>query len=501
MGILDYLFGRSPPAPRPAPKVSVRRYDAARPANIAGGFSAAGGLRSPYDNIRWDLRGLIAHSRQQAENNDYMKSWLDAVVRNVIGHQGVRLQNEARDTNGSLDKVANGIIEEGWSRWGRLGTPTVDGGLSWIDMQSLVVRTVARDGAILVRRYRGRAFGPFAYQQQLLEIDYLDTDLNIELPNGTVVRMGVEFDSFNRPQAYHIFARHPSETGGRRSTARTRVPADQIFLLMRPERAGQIVGVPGSYTALRRLNMTHGYEEAAITAARVGAAKMGFLEQDPDAIPSDPKDIEQEETTDTGHIIREVEAGIIEKLPPGYSYKEHNPAYPTGEFGAFMRTVLQGAAAGLGVSYATLANDLTGANFSSLRAGKGEERDEWRMWQRSIVEGYIDRTFRDWLPMALLVNALGNLPAGKIDKFEQPKWRPRGWAYVSPGEEANANQREMAAGLRSPQQIVGERGDDIDTVFEELAEARKLAESYGITFDPQPPGHETGGTPPPDPAA
>ena len=147
MGILDYLFGRSPPAPRPAPKVSVRRYDAARPANIAGGFSAAGGLRSPYDNIRWDLRGLIAHSRQQAENNDYMKSWLDAVVRNVIGHQGVRLQNEARDTNGSLDKVANGIIEEGWSRWGRLGTPTVDGGLSWIDMQSLVVRTVARDGA------------------------------------------------------------------------------------------------------------------------------------------------------------------------------------------------------------------------------------------------------------------------------------------------------------------------------------------------------------------
>jgi lambda family phage portal protein len=214
-----------------------------------------------------------------------------------------------------------------------------------------------------------------------------------------------------------------------------------------------------------------------------------------------PTDLdESREQTDTGHLIREMEPGIMETLPQGYDYKPHDPAYPTGEIKPFMQVVLQGAAAGLDVSYPTLANDLSNVNFSSLRAGKGEERDEWRDIQQWIIEALHDRVFERWLPLAFLSGQTGNLPVSKIDKFMQPRWRPRGWAYVSPGEEANANQREMSAMIRSPQQIVAERGEDLETVFADIAAAKELALAYGLDFNPQPPGHEN--TPPdPNPAA
>lgn len=501
MGLLDFF--RRPQASVP-PKASgvprVRRYEAARPSNIAAGFTALGGMRSAYEDLRWDLRGLVAHSRQQGQNNDYMKAFLSLVNRNVVGASGIRLQNEARQDNGSLDKAANRLIEDAWARWGTYGTPNIERNLSWKAMQSIVVQTAARDGSVLVRQYKGRDFGAFSYQQQLLEIDFLDVELNRDSGTGNAVRMGIEFDAVGRTVAYHIFTRHPGDSLNGRARERIRLPADQAFLVFRPERPGQVLGVPWGYTALRRLNMLRGYEEASITAARVGAAKMGFIQSRESDDDVSPADLEGRETTETGALISEMEPGMIEQLPQGWEYKTHDPAYPTGEMAPFMKVMLQGAAAGLGVSYATLANDLSGANFSTLRAGKGEERDEWRDIQGWIIESYIDRTFREWLPMAILSSQVGSLPLAKLEKFSQPRWRARGWAYVSPGEEANANQREMAAMLRSPQSITGERGEDLETVFEEISEAKKLAASYGLTFDPQPPGHETGGaaSPPAD---
>lgn len=482
-GLIGRLWGRM---------TGARQYEAAKVSRIAGGFQLTG-ARSVNEDVRWDLRGLVNHSRQQAQNNDYLKAYLAMVRRHIVGPQGIRMNAVARDPNGNLDKVANQMIQDAWVDWGRVGNPTIDGAHSWLSLQWLAAETVARDGNMIVRAYRGKGFGRYAYQVQPLEIDHLAFDSNRTANDGSVVRMGVEFDKFGRPVAYLLYRRHPGETS-RESLARevVRVPASDVVLLFRPERPGQVLGVPWSYTALRRLNMLRGYEEAAITAARVGAAKMGFYTQQKDEDHYRPDaSLDQQESTATGHLIREVEPGLIEALPPGVDYKEHNPAYPSGEIEPFMKVVLRGAAAGLGVSYASLANDLSSANFSSLRAGQAEERDEWRTLQTWMAQGLHEKIAQSWLEMALLSGAIA-LPFAKIEKFRAFQWRPRGWAYVSPTDESNANQREMASMLRAPQEIVAERGADLDEVFEQMAEAKALAESYGLVFNPMPPGHETG---------
>jgi len=492
MKLLDWMLRR------PA-KAAARNYEAAKPSRIAAGFNIFGGSRSANEDIRWDLRGLIAHSRKQAQNNDYLKAYLSLVRRNVIGANGIKLQNDARNADGSLDKAANDSVESAWTKWGKRGECSLDGESSWLGIEKLAAQTVARDGTMLLRQYSGRSYGAFGYRVQPLEVDFLDIEMSADLPNGNVVRMGIELDGNNRRVAYHMFTRHPGEYLPGRAREKIRVPASQIICLFRPERPGQLLGVPWAYTALRRLNMLRGYEEAAITAARVGAAKMGFYVQQANAEP--PVDIEGTgEQSEAGHLVREMEPGMMETLPQGWDFKPHDPAYPSGEIKSFVQVVLQGAAAGLDVSYPTLANDLSNVNFSSLRAGKGEEREEWRDVQQWIIESLHEEVFSRFLPMAFLMGQMGNLPASKLEKFMQPRWRPRGWAYVSPGEEANANQREMAAMIRSPQQIVAERGEDLETVFADIAAAKVLAEQFGLDFNPMPPGHETA-APPPDPAA
>jgi lambda family phage portal protein len=487
--VSKFLLQVSNAARRAAMRGQTRNYEAARPSRIAAGFDASG-TQSASELLRWQLRGLVNHSRQQAQNNDYLKAYFGMVRRHIVGPQGIRLQARARDQKGNLDKADNLLLETAWAEWGRMGSPTVCGQHSWLSLQALAAETVARDGNILFRKHRGLRHGKFGFRLEPLEIDHLDIERNVAQPNGTQIIMGIELDASQRPVAYHLLRNHPGEllrSGLSREVVR--VPAEDVIMLFRAERPGQKAGAPWAYTALRRLNMLRGYEEAAITAARVGAAKMGFFQKTDDKEDLRPEDLDQVETTETGHLISEAEPGMFETLPVGYEYREHNPAYPSGEIEPFMKVVLRGAAAGLGVSYAALANDLSQANFSSMRAGQSEERDEWRTLQTWMAEGLHDKVYRDWLPSAIVAGALP-LPMSRLDKFTEVRWRPRGWGYVNPSDEANANQREMAAMLRAPQEIVAERGADLEEIFEMMAEAKATAKEYGLDFNPMPPGHE-----------
>ena len=96
-------------------------------------------------------------------------------------------------------------------------------------------------------------------------------------------------------------------------------------------------------------------EEAEITAARVAACKMGFLVKDKaDGYVGD--------MDEAGNTLMEVEAGAIEELPMGTRFESWNPDHPVGNYSAFVKSCLRGIAAGLGVSYNMLANDLEGVN-------------------------------------------------------------------------------------------------------------------------------------------
>jgi lambda family phage portal protein len=325
-----------------------------------------------------------------------------------------------------------------------------------------------------------KGFGnKFGFALQFLEADYLDENYNEELRDGNYIKMGIEFDKYQRPTAYHILTKHPGDaTYYRHGRTYERIPAEDIIHGFVIERPGQSRGVPWMHTAMTRLNMIAGYEEAELVAARVGASKMGFFTSpDGDGFAGDDVD-------DKGSIITDAEPGTFNQLPRGTDFKEFDPTHPAGNFPFFIKAMLRGVSSGLGISYNSLASDLESVNYSSIRSGSIEERDQWKINQSWMIESFCQPVFEGWLRMALLSGAIP-LPADKFTKFNAPHWNVRGWQWVDPLKDVKASVDAINNGLKTRSQIVAEQGFDLEEVFEQLKQEEELAVTYGLSFTQQ----------------
>jgi lambda family phage portal protein len=131
-------------------------------------------------------------------------------------------------------------------------------------------------------------------------------------------------------------------------------------------------------------------------------------------------------------------------------------------------------AAGWDVSYEALANDREGVNYSSIRAGVLDERDSWRELQAWIIEVLCQRVFEWWLKMAWLSGQIDLSGYSPEDIFEFIKWHPRGFAWVDPLKDQQANVLSIENGTETQTQVMAEIGND----FEETMQMRKYEQDY-----------------------
>lgn len=447
-------------------------------------------LSSADSEVNSSARVLRARARQMERDNPFVERYLKLLENNVLGASGVGLQMKVRDPDkyeagklvkGGYDVLANATIEKGWAEWASKGSCTVDGRTSWRELEKLVMRSTARDGACFLVKHRGTDANRFGFALQFLEADYLRDDCNAQLPGGNVVKMGVELTPNLRPVAYHFFSRHPYDFGVSSAATRfVRIEAERVIHIYKPTRQGQTNGVPWLAPSMMTLRQLDGYWEAELVAARSAASKMGFYEK---TLPNDY----QGELDSEGNPTSEMQPGHIEDLPMGVTFKTHDPQHPVSAFGDFVKSVLRGTAAGLGVSYNSLANDLENVNYSSIRAGLLEERAEWMGLQNWLIESLHEPVFHEWLELALLSGALkmpngSALPAVKLDKFSAVEWKPRRWQWVDPLKDLNAKVLAIEKGLDSRRSAISDQGGDIEDVFADLAADDALAATYGLKF-------------------
>ena len=186
---------------------------------------------------------------------------------------------------------------------------------------------------------------------------------------------------------------------------------------------------------------------------------------------------------DDRELIEEAEPGVFHELPEGVGFTAFDPQHPTAAFADFTKAVLRGAASGLNVAYNTLANDLEGVNFSSIRSGVLEEREQWRVLQGWVIEQLCMPVYRRWLRAALPTQSLP-LPPGKIDKFQSVIWQPRGWDWVDPLKDSKATETGIANGTQTRAEVLAAKGKDLRETFEQLKYENDLAAQYGINISP-----------------
>lgn len=434
------------------------------------------GKQTADATLKWSLGTMRDRSRDLADNSDHAKNFFRKLKTNVVGPTGFKLQVKGKQKNGKIDKPNNALVEKSFTRWSLPENASVCGTMSLREQCELIVESTAKDGDNLIRIHRNFKDNPFKFALQIIEADHLDEKLNRDLPNGNKIRLGIEKNPLGRPVAYYLFKNHPGDIGSVVDQKYVIVPAEDIIHPFTKLRASQSRGIPWMHTAIIRLRQLGAFEEAAVINARIGASQMGLL------LMEEAEEFEGDEETENGDQIINVEPGLLRSVSGVKDFKEFNSQYPNGEFATFSKAMLRGVASGIGCSYNSLANDLEGVSFSSLRQGALDERDSWKVIQAWFAEKVLNRIYAEWIVMAVMSGQL-KLSFSDIDRFSNPKWQARRWDWVDPLKDIQARKEELSIKTTSPQRICAEKGVDFEDIIEEWKEAEELLAGTGLTIE------------------
>jgi lambda family phage portal protein len=479
-----------------------RTYDAARITRLNSDWSVW--TMSANGEIRFALRNVRARSRDLSRNSDIMRRFLELVVGGVVGSKGIKLQVKAGGRDGAdatINRALTKLVEDAFTDWGHKQTATVTGRLSWRDAQAYFIRSVARDGEVLCRHMTAK--NRFAYSLKFIDPAYLDETHNMILSNGNRIIMGVEVDPDDKPVAYHLttpfFDYYGNVTEAFRE--RIRVPAEEIIhAFVVTEGEEQTRGVPWAHATMQRMRDLHAYERAEVIAARAEASKMLFLKppasDDTAGIPPD----EEEESDSPLRDVGEFEPGLITELRPGWDAFALDPKHPKEAFQFFVKSNLKMIASGLGCSYVDLANDLEAVSFSSIRQGSALARDVWLALQEFTAEHFCRAVYLAWLRNAFLAGALEGVKISDLAQLTNPTFRGRGFPYVDPLKDIQAQLISLRGGLTTRTDILGEMGRDFEEVLATLKAEEEAISAAGLSFDLSTTAPTVAGAPPPDQA-
>lgn len=444
-------------------------------------------------NINYDIRNSKENVDRRvadlSKNNPYARGYIESSKVNVVGYDGFTFHAMSEFPNGEYDDFANDIIEAGFKKWCRRQYCTMTKRFSFLRVQWLVLVQLCVTGEFLVRKITkiNSKQNPFGFSLELLDTNDIDINYNDELPGGNIVLMGVEFNEWKEIKAIWLKKRLPKEeliySDSYYYSKRERVSMDELYYDFDPDHPKQSRGMTPLSAVVLSLKGIDRWEDYSLINAAASAAKMGFLE---DVIPTaapytgskrNSTTNDEDKEFDGGKYM-DVEAGIIEELPYGKKFTGFDPKFPHEQHPHFVKAMLRKISTAIRMAYNTFSNDLEGVNFSSMRSGLQEERDNWKLRQSFFRESFLIPLYEDWLKWALNSGALQPLAPANYEKYLSHYWQGRRWPWVDPTKDVIAAEKSERNGYASKIDIVSEKGGNIEDVFRDRQLVKKLAKKY-----------------------
>ena len=407
-----------------------------------------------------NLSTLRNRSHDIVRKNPYAANAVEAIVSNCIG-TGIKPQSKAKSAEFRKQ------IQELWLRW----TDEADSACvcDFYGLQALILRSVIESGECFVRIKIDKNNATVPLKLQVIESEHLDSSKDYLLPNGNVIKSGIEFNKAGKRVAYYLYKKHPSEA----FCESTRFPANEILHIYRPLRPGQIRGEPWLSNVLLKLHELDQYEDAELVRKKTAAMFAGFVTRlDPDA-----EIFSKDETSG----LYGLEPGTMQFLDPGEDIKFSNPADVGNTYEIFIKQQLRAIAVGLGITYEQLTGDLSGVNYSSIRAGLLEFRRRCTSLQHNLIVFQLCRPI--WNKFIELAVLSDSIKVPNDPTFSAVKWIPQGFAWVDPLKEQKAQMNAVRCGFKSRAEVVSELGYDVEEVDEEIKNDNERAKSMGLSFD------------------
>lgn len=423
------------------------------------------------------ISALRSRTRQLSRNNPHVANAIEKWASNLVGTGIVpRWESVKSGVQKTLDRL--------WEDW--TDESDADGVNDFYGQQYLVAHSLPESGEALVRflprRHEDGLSVPF--QLQVLEPDHLDESFETIAPNGNQIRMGIEFDALGRRVAYHLFRNHPGEQFYTvNNVQRVRVPASEICHVYRPLRAGQLRGISWAAPVISRLYELDQYEDAELVRKKCAAMFGGFIEENLPEISMDNPLVGHPIAPDShNQQIVKFEPGMFVGLPPGSRVNFSNPADVGANYSQWIMQQLRSIASGMGITYEQLTGDLSGVNYSSIRAGLLEfqrlcEAIQWH----TLIFQFCRPVLNRWIETVALSGAVP-LPGYQRNPrdYKRVKWHTPGWQWVDPESEVDAEIKAIQAGLSTKAASISRRGLIPEDIAIKRAEENKVADELGL---------------------
>ena len=467
-------------------------------------------LQDPNDEFGNNIENLRKNSRRMTLEDNYTKSYYEALVTNVVGDSGfmfVPKIKRGKTATAGLNESVNTELKRAFNDWKK--HPSVNRKGTLCDFEQDAITTTAEDGECFVNIVIDPDVNKFGFAIEILDAALLDTRFNKDqtLANGQrrKIRQGIELDKFDRPVAYWFWNRYPNSQIRRDELKRQRLPAlnlDKLGIqggvihlhMAVNDRANALRGKPWITSVMNFLARLNQYLDAELIAAVMSSMTPGYILTDKDnptahteptfrnvnnavlATDSDggliiPKGPEHEQI--------DMEAGTLIKLAPGETIEAPQFDRPNAQLEKTVKLYLHGIAAGLGISYNTLSADNSEETYASGRLGVQQERDQWKRIQKWFARNFHIIIYEAWLRAAIRTPQL-QLPTRKASDYLDVTFKARGWQWADELRVMKAQIEQVKLGIRPPSTLAEEFGNDYDETIAQTAADFKKMEAAGL---------------------
>lgn len=446
------LFRRNTPEP-----VQTRSFDAAMGGRRGSAFMSYGSNASETLAAAAPLRSRARHAYV---NNGYVQSGVNALVAEAVG-AGIEPASAHPDT------ALRDPLNQEWLAFAE--NADVEGRTDMRGLLAQMVLACVVDGesfAVVEEDSDG-------LQIRLLPAEMVDESKTADLGQGRYIAAGIEYDARGRRVAYHIQPNRPTDLFPT-SRDTIRVPAKDVLHIMRPLGPGQVRGVSWLAPVLLTVNELDQLQDALLVGAKIAAMHAGFV-TDNNNIGGTGAYPEADSLTDIS-----LEPGVVRILPAGTDIKFNSPSEAKDSI-AFAKLTLGQIAAGLGIPQFWLDGDLTGANYSSLRAGLIPARAKLEQFQyHQIIPQALTPLWKRVQTRAYLS---GSVDIPDLAPALLAEWLPPRFMQVDPLKDTQALIQQIDAKLTSRTKAVASLGWNRADLDREIADETDTPQETESTDD------------------
>ena len=463
-----------------APGAAVRRaqaravlayFEAARPDRLRKGRRATGSVNDDVLRAGSTLREIARHMEQ---NYDLALGVLNTLVANVVGANGIGIEPQPRNADGSInDDLARQILElfKDWAT-----CPEVTRQHDWPSAQRMLARSWLRDGEVFAQLVAGLLPSldhgtrvPFSLE--MLEADYVPMGKQSSGP--ATINQGIEINAWGAPVAYHVLRDAP-ESAASITTATKRVAADRMLHLKNVHRIRQLRGVSVFASVLNRFDDLKDYEESERIAAKIAASMAAYIKKGaPDIYNPDG-------TADDAPRQMKFRPGMVfDDLKPGEDIGMIDTNRPNQNLETYRSGQMKAIAAGTGPTFSSIARTYDGT-YSAQRQELVEGYAAYATLSAEFISRIVRPVYERFVATAVASGVL-RVPAGiKPETLDDAAYMPPAMPWIDPRKEADAWALLEDRAYASGPEIVRKRGGNPIDTLEQQARWRREKDKHGI---------------------